>query len=47
MGHEELFPPTKLSARCGFRKETIAETRGNGEVAPIPDLPCGLFTVSA
>jgi hypothetical protein len=23
MGHEERFPPTKLSAGCGFRKETI------------------------
>jgi hypothetical protein len=24
VGHEERFPPTKLSAGCGFRKETIA-----------------------
>src|SRR5205807_1530116 len=27
MGHEERFPPTRLSARCGFRKETIADRR--------------------
>jgi hypothetical protein len=30
MGHEEQFPPTRLSAGCGFRKETIAGMRGNG-----------------
>jgi hypothetical protein len=35
-GHEERFPATRLSARCGFRKETIAETRCNGRDAPIP-----------
>src|SRR5947209_1825406 len=28
MGHEERFPPTRLSAGCGFRKETIADLRG-------------------
>ena len=28
MGHEERFPPTWLSAGCGFRKETIADLRG-------------------
>jgi hypothetical protein len=33
MGHEEQFPPTTLSARCGFRKETIAGMRRNGEDA--------------
>src|SRR5438105_770449 len=27
-GHEERFPPTRLSAGCGFRKETIADLRG-------------------
>ena len=37
-GHEERFPATRLSARCGFRKETIAETRCNGRDAPIADL---------
>jgi len=33
MGHEERFPPTRLSAGCGFRKETIAGMRGNGRDA--------------
>ena len=28
VGHEERFPPTRLSAGCGFRKETIADLRG-------------------
>jgi hypothetical protein len=36
MGHEERFPPTRLSAGCGFRKETIAGMRRNGRDAPIP-----------
>jgi hypothetical protein len=35
MGHEERFPPTGLSAGCGFRKETIAGMRRNGRDAPI------------
>jgi hypothetical protein len=34
-GHEERFPPTRLSAGCGFRKETIAGIRGNGRDAPM------------
>ena len=34
MGHEERFPPTRLSAGCGFRKETIAAMRRNGRDAP-------------
>ena len=34
MGQEERFPPTRLSAGCGFRKETIAGTHGNGQDAP-------------
>jgi transposase len=38
-GHEERFPPRRLSAGCGFRKETIAGMRRNGRDAPIPDLP--------
>jgi len=29
LGHEERFPPTRLSAGCGFRKETIAGMRRN------------------
>ena len=39
MGHEERFPPLRLSAGYGFRKETIAGMRCNGRDAPIPDLP--------
>ena len=35
MGHEERFPPPRLSAGYGFRKETIAGTRRNGRDAPI------------
>jgi hypothetical protein len=35
-GHEERFPPTRMSAGCGFRKETIAGMRRNGRDAPIP-----------
>jgi hypothetical protein len=38
VGHEERFPPTRLSAGCGFRKETIAGMRRNGRDAPIPAL---------
>jgi hypothetical protein len=34
LGHEERFPPTRLSAGCGFRKETIAGMRRNGRDAP-------------
>jgi hypothetical protein len=34
MGHEERFPPTRLSAGCGFIKETIAGMRRNGRDAP-------------
>jgi hypothetical protein len=33
-GHEERFPPPRLSGRCGFRKETIAGMRRNGRDAP-------------
>ena len=33
-GHEERFPPSRLSAGCGFRKETTAGMRGNGRDAP-------------
>jgi hypothetical protein len=36
LGHEERFPPTRLSAGCGFRKETIAGMRRNGRDAPVP-----------
>jgi hypothetical protein len=34
LGHEERFPPTRLNAGCGFRKETIAGMRRNGRDAP-------------
>jgi hypothetical protein len=34
-GHEERFPPTRLSAGYGFRKETIAGMRRNERDAPI------------
>jgi hypothetical protein len=37
LGHEERFPPTRLSAGCGFRKETIAGMRRNGRDAPKAD----------
>jgi hypothetical protein len=36
LGHEERFPPTRLSAGYGFRKETIAGMRRNGRDAPFP-----------
>ncbi len=35
MGYEERFPPTRLSAGCGFRNETITGMRRNGRDAPI------------
>ena len=34
LGHEELFPQTRMSGRCGFRKETIAGVSRNGRDAP-------------
>jgi hypothetical protein len=34
-GHEERFAPPRLSARCGFRKETIAGISRNGRDAPV------------
>jgi hypothetical protein len=39
MGHEERFPPTRLSVGCGFRKETIAGMRRNERDAPKPVIP--------
>jgi hypothetical protein len=33
-GHEERFPPARLTAGYGFRKETIARMRRNGRDAP-------------
>jgi hypothetical protein len=37
-GHEERFPPTRLSDGCGFRKETIVGMRRNGRDAPFAGL---------
>ena len=34
LGHEDAFPPPRLSAGFGFRKETIAGMRLNGRDAP-------------
>jgi hypothetical protein len=36
LGHEDQFPVPGMSARYGFRKETITGTRGNDADAPIP-----------
>jgi hypothetical protein len=33
-GHEEPFAQTRMSAGCGFRKETIVGIRRNGRDAP-------------
>jgi hypothetical protein len=38
MGHEDAFPPPRLSGRCRFSQGTFAATRGNGRDAPTPDL---------
>jgi hypothetical protein len=38
MGHEDAFPPPRLSGRCRFSQGTFAGTRGNGENAPKPAL---------
>jgi hypothetical protein len=35
-GHEDAFPPTKLSNRSRLGKPTFAGTRGNEQDAPIP-----------
>ena len=34
MGHEEWFPPSRLSDGSGLRKETIAGRQRNGRDAP-------------
>ena len=36
MGHEDAFPPPRLSVRCGFSQRTFARTRSNVRDAPIP-----------
>jgi hypothetical protein len=35
-GHQDAFPPPRLSVRCRFSQGTVAGTRGNGRDAPIP-----------
>jgi len=40
MGHEDAFPPPRLSVRCRFSQGTFAGTRGNGRDAPIPAVSC-------
>jgi len=37
-GYQKRFPLTRLSAGCGFRKETIAGMRRNGRDAPKGDI---------
>src|SRR6478672_10176352 len=48
MGHEERLPPPRLSARCGFRKETItgmrAATGETGRSVPTRHTFCVLTT---
>ena len=35
-GHQDAFPPPRLSVGCRFSQATFAGTRGNGRDAPIP-----------
>jgi hypothetical protein len=35
MGHEDQFPRSGTSARCGFSKPTFAGANGNDEDAPL------------
>ena len=39
MWHQERLPPPRLRGRCGFGEATFAGDRGDGEDAPISDLP--------
>jgi hypothetical protein len=39
MGHEDAFPPSRLSVRYRFSQATFAGTRGNGRDAPKAALP--------
>ena len=41
MGHEERFPSPRPTAGSGFRKETIAGMRRNGQDAPQAAIPTG------
>ena len=42
--HEERFPLTRLSASCGFTKQTIAGMRRNGRNAPKAVVALALHT---
>jgi hypothetical protein len=46
LGHEERFPPTRLSAGCEFRKETIGGIRRNGRDAPKAVVPLKAISLS-
>ena len=37
-GHEDAFPPPRLSARSAIRMQAFAGTCGNEEDAPKPDI---------
>ena len=37
-GHEDAFPPPKLSGRCRFSQETFVGTRVNARDAPLADI---------
>src|SRR5262249_10846169 len=39
LGHEDAFPPPRLSAGYRLGKPTFAGTQGNGRDAPISGLP--------
>ena len=39
MGHQDQFVPTSPSVGCAFGQETFAGMNGNGDEAPLPDLP--------
>jgi hypothetical protein len=39
MGHEDQFPPPRLSGRCRFSQGTFAGTGRSGRDAPEPGVP--------
>jgi len=45
-GHQKRFPLTRLSAGCGFRKETIAGMRRNGRDAPKAAICIGIVELA-
>jgi hypothetical protein len=36
LGHEDAFPPPRLSGGCGFSQRAFVGTWGNGQDAPKP-----------